>query len=315
LHLLYARFFTHALNHTGYLSVKEPFKGLLTQGMVCHETYQDEAGQWLFPDDVRKEGTDYVQVKNGKPVMLGRSQKMSKSKKNVVDPAAIVTAYGADTARLFMLSDSPPERDLEWSDAGIEGAWRYINRLWRMVLQFKQDSGNASINKPDSVPDNLLAIRKLTHKTIHNVTEDLERFHFNKAVARVRELTNALGDITANDPASLYVLHEGLDVSIRLLQPMIPHVTEELWHQMGHKDFLVTAAWPKAESALIVDDTVTIAVQLNGKLKATIELAKDLSKEETEKVALQIPSVQSALQGKEIRKVIVVPNRIVNVVA
>lgn len=315
LHLLYARFFTHALNKTERLSMKEPFKGLLTQGMVCHETYQDEKGAWLFPEQVRKEKDTYVHAASGSPVTLGRSQKMSKSKKNVVDPVSIVDAYGADTARLFMLSDSPPERDLEWSDAGIEGAWRYINRLWRMVMQFKLDTQNMTITQPENITGKALDTRRLTHKTIVHVSEDLDKFHFNRAVARIRELTNSFSDLDCTENASAFVLREGLEVTLRLLQPMIPHVTEELWHQLGHDEFLINVRWPVADSDLTVDNKVTVAVQLNGKLKATIELTKDASKDEAEKIALQTPAIQLALEGKEIRKVIVVPNRIVNVVA
>jgi leucyl-tRNA synthetase len=315
LHLLYARFFTLALNKCGYVGVKEPFKGLLTQGMVCHETYQDANGKWLLPDDVEKIGNEHKHTKTGEKVVVGRSQKMSKSKKNVVDPSVIVETYGADTARLFMLSDSPPERDLEWSDAGVEGAWRYINRLWRMVAQFNNDADGKNLSAPAKLAGDLLALKKTIHKTIKNVTDDLDNFRLNKAVARIRELTNALGDVKETDNASLFILREGIEAAILLFQPMIPHITEELWQQIGHKESIINAAWPKADSNFIVDDMVTIAVQLNGKLRATIEMVKDSSEEHVRKIALENPKMREALNSKEVRKIIIVPNRIVNVVA
>ncbi len=314
LHLLYARFFTLALNKCGYVGVKEPFKGLLTQGMVCLETYQDKNGKWLLPDEVIKKDGKCVHIKTGEAVTVGRSQKMSKSKKNVVDPSMIVDSYGADTARLFMLSDSPPERDLEWSDGGIEGSWRYINRLWRMVMESKSVCFDKNLSAHGKLDGKLLETKKLIHKTIANVSEDLQKFHLNKAVARIRELTNALSEIKPSDNDSAAILREGLIVVIKLFQPMLPHLTEELWHNIGNKSFLINEPWPKADKEYVSDDTVTIAIQVNGKLKVTIELAKNSPEEHTKKAALENPKVIAALEGKEIKKVIVVPNRIVNVV-
>ncbi len=314
LHLLYARFFTLALKECGYLNAEHPFKGLLTQGMVCHETYQNEQGKWLFPEEVQKhkDGTA-THLKTGDPVNLGRVEKMSKSKKNVVDPAGIIEAYGADTARLFMLSDSPPERDLEWSDSGVEGAWRYIGRLWRMAQQFEHDAKGrrfALLAKPEG---KLLALKKQIHKTVDAVTQDLEQFHLNKAVARIRELSNALSPLK-NSEDELSIMQEGLHVLAVMLQPMIPHVSEAMWKRLGQKDSVQNAPWPKADKAFLQDDVVTIAVQVNGKLRATIEIAKDAPKEDAEKLALSLAAVQSALEGMQLRKVIVVGNRIVNVV-
>lgn len=316
LHLLYARFFTRALEKCGYVGVKEPFAGLMTQGMVCLETYQDKNGKWLFPEEVRKEKDKAFHVKTGEEITVGRSQKMSKSKKNVVDPDHIINSYGADTARLFMLSDSPPERDLEWSDSGIEGAWRYLNRLWKLVSEFRINGSELSKNLSDlqTLNSELLSVRKATHKTIKNVTEDLDRFHFNKAVARIRELTNALEELKVTDKDSACVFSEGIEAAIKLLQPMIPHIAEELWKELGHKEMLVNTPWPSYDEKLVVDDTVTIAVQINGKLKVAIEVAKDAPKEELEKIALDNDKVKAALEGKQVRKVIIVPNRIVNVV-
>jgi leucyl-tRNA synthetase len=323
LHLLYARFFTRALEKCDYVGAVEPFAGLMTQGMVCLETYQDKNGKWLFPEEVRKEKDKAVHVKTGEEVTIGRSQKMSKSKKNVVDPDHIINAYGADTARLFMLSDSPPERDLEWSDSGIEGAWRYLNRLWKLVTE---NIGYYTENHQDTLKDHtsltqgsVITLCKLTHKTIKAVTSDIEEFHFNKAIARIRELSNVVEkraeiNNSLDSPLDKASFAEAIDTIIQLLQPMIPHIAEELWQKLGHKEMLVNTPWPVYDERLVVDDTVNIAVQINGKLKVAIEVVKDSSKEELEKVALGNDKVKAALAGKEVRKIIIVPNRIVNVV-
>ena len=317
LHLLYSRFFTRALRDCGYIDFDEPFAGLLTQGMVCHETYCDEAGNWLFPHQVRV-GDDggIIHGDDGRPVTVGRSEKMSKSRKNVVDPDAIIDAYGADTARFFMMSDSPPERDLEWSDTGIEGAWRYLNRLWRMVAEPALELPPPDAPPPDSFSPAAIAARRAIHGAISDTTGDLERFHFNRAVARIRELSNDLSrlDGGAGGAGEAWVLREGLDALVRLIGPMTPHIAEELWQILGHETLLVESPWPEAEPALLAHDRVTMAVQVNGKLRATLELAKDSDNQAIETAALADPGVIRAIGGKAIRRVIVVPNRIVNVV-
>ncbi|MBR9972766.1 leucine--tRNA ligase [Magnetospirillum sulfuroxidans] len=314
LHLLYSRFFTRALKACGYLGVSEPFAGLLTQGMVCHETYKDEAGAWLYPDEVIKaEAGGLIHAQTGKPVSLGRSEKMSKSKRNVVDPAHIIATYGADTARLFMLSDSPPERDLEWTEAGIDGAWRYVNRLWRLTIIAADTLPPPGSVMPE-LGDAATKLRRMTHKTIAAVAEDLDRFHFNKAVARIRELTNALGDFKPAAAGDYWVLRQGLEAAALLISPMMPHLAEEMWAELGHSVPVVDTAWPLADSSLLVEDSVTIAVQVNGKLRATIELPKDCDATLAEQTALAQDAVITAMSGKAPRKVVVVPNRIVNVV-
>ncbi len=315
LHLLYSRFFTRALRTCGYLNVEEPFAGLLTQGMICHETYRDADGHWLLPTDVDKQSDgSATEINGGRPVVVGRSEKMSKSKKNVVDPAGIIGTYGADTARLFMLSDSPPERDLDWTDAGVDGAFRYVNRLWRMVV----DPGIAlpapGAAAPGAFGPAAKKVRQQTHKTIALVGDDLDRFHFNKAVARIRELSNALAEFPATEAGAGWVLREGLETLVRLIGPMMPHLGEELWSELGHGDLLVESGWPEADPSLLVEDSVTMAVQVNGKLKGTLELAKDTDNSTAEAAALALPGVAALLGGKPPRKVIVVPNRIVNVV-
>jgi leucyl-tRNA synthetase len=243
---------------------------------------------------------------------------MSKSRKNVVDPESIIATYGADTARLFMLSDSPPERDLEWTEAGVEGAWRYLNRLWRLVTEPAVPLPAPGTPAPAELSESLLAVRRQIHKAIAGVTEDLDRFHFNKAVARIRELTNALADADWSGPArdaSGAVLREGLEALVRLINPMMPHLAEELWQRLGHTAWLTETPWPEADPALTVDEAVTLAVQVNGKLRGTVSLPRDADRAEAERAALALDSVDRALEGKPVRKVIVVPNRVVNVVA
>jgi leucyl-tRNA synthetase len=314
LHLLYSRFFTRALKQCGYLDVEEPFAGLLTQGMVCHETYKDADGKWLFPEQVEKQADgSLIETGTGRPAVLGRSEKMSKSKKNVVDPAFIIDSYGADTARLFMLSDSPPERDLDWTEAGIDGAYRYVHRLWRLVAGFQGELSPIGAS-PETSDEAALDLRRAVHKTVAQVTDDLDRFHFNKAVARIRELSNKIeGYKPSQIPGA--VLREALEALVRLVGPMMPHLGEELWSQLGHATLLADAAWPEADPALLTEDSVTVAVQLNGKLKGTITLPKDCPQPEAEQAALEVAGIIAGLDGKPPRKVIVVPNRIVNVVA
>ncbi len=316
LHLLYSRFFTRALKECGYLSVEEPFAGLLTQGMVCHQTFKDAAGKWLLPSQVVFDGDAAKHAETGQPVTLGRSEKMSKSKKNVVDPEAIIGAYGADTARLFMLSDSPPDRDLEWTDAGVDGAWRYLNRLWRLVTENPAPLASGDAVRPETMGATAEEVLRAVHKTIDGVSADLEKFHFNKAVARIRELTNAVEGLKDSSPDANWVRRFALETLSLLIAPMTPHLAEALWLELGHGDTLVAdTAWPEADPAYLIDDLVTIAVQVNGKLRGTIELPKDCAKEAAEDAALALDKVQSVLEGKPPRKVIVVPNRIVNVVA
>jgi leucyl-tRNA synthetase len=315
LHLLYSRFFTRALTQCGYLDLDEPFAGLFTQGMVCHETYQSEDGEWLFPEEVETTDDGRVVDAAGRPVTAGRHEKMSKSKKNVVGLDAIVETYGADTARLYLLSDSPPERDLEWTATGIEGIWRYVNRLWRMVSEPAVPIAAPGSPIPAALSPALTAIRRAGHKTIAAVTDDLDKFRFNRAVARIRELTNALDELPAKEPGAAEVLREGLETLARLLGPMMPHLAEEMWETLGGAGLLAEQPWPVADPELTRDEQVTIAVQVNGKLRGTLDVARDLDKAAVENAALALPQVLRWLEGQPPRKVIVVPNRIVNIVA
>ena len=322
LHLLYSRFFTRALKQCGYLGIKEPFEGLLTQGMVCHETYRDENGKWLYPDEVEITGYKSARAlegaQGGSAVTVGRSEKMSKSRKNVVDPESIIETYGADTARLFMLSDSPPDRDLDWTEAGIEGAWRYVNRLWRMVNQAPAPPGTSlaaiGVTRPDALGEHSQAVLKIIHRTIVAVSDDLDKFHFNRAVARIRELTNELEDLSPEEEGADWVMRQGLETAVCLIGPMMPHLAEELWHSLGHQTLLADTPWPEAEADQLVEKNVTVAVQVNGKLRGTLDLPKDSDDQTAETGALALENVSAAIAGKPIRKVIIVPNRIINVV-
>jgi leucyl-tRNA synthetase len=259
-----------------------------------------------------------VRVSDKSPVEVGRSEKMSKSKKNVVDPDQIIRDYGADTARWFMLSDSPPERDLEWTEAGVTGAWRFQQRLFRIASTALALVPPAGTPKPAQFSDAAMALRRAAHKTIAGLSADIEAFHFNKAVARLYELASdidsASGSIGAKDESAKWALREALEIFVRLIGPMTPHLAEELWQALGHRSLLADSPWPLPEDALLVDDTVTVAVQLNGKLRGTVQLPKDAPKEAAEKTALALPELVRGLEGRAPKRVIVVPNRIVNVV-
>ncbi|MBR2267301.1 leucine--tRNA ligase [Sphingobium sp.] len=298
LHLLYARFWTRALQHMGQLGFAEPFTGLFTQGMVTHETYKAGDGSWLSPQEIKKSGDDYIHIESGAPVTVGRVEKMSKSKKNVVDPDDIIEQYGADAVRWFMLSDSPPERDLPWTEAGIEGSWRFVNRVWRLFGE-----ADAAAEGQDKALD-----RKL-HQTIDGVAKDIEALSFNKAVAKIYELVNAIEK--AKPSASRTAAIRALAL---LVAPMTPHLAEEGWAEMAQPGLIAEAAWPAVDPALLVEDEVTIACQVMGKLRDTITVPKGTPKDELEKLALAAPNVVRTLDGATPKKVIVVPDRLVNLV-
>jgi len=298
LHLLYARFWTRALQHMGQLGFAEPFTGLFTQGMVTHETYKSPDGAWLAPQDVERQGDKVVMIDGGASVTVGRVEKMSKSKKNVVDPDDIIAQYGADAVRWFMLSDSPPERDLPWTEAGIEGSWRFVNRLWRLF------------GEADKVADGAdKALDRKLHQTIDGVAKDIEALSFNKAVAKIYELTNAVEKAKPSASRSAAIRALAL-----LVAPMTPHLAEEAWADMGEEGLIAEAGWPAVDPALLVEDEVTIACQVMGKLRDTITVPKGTAKEELERLALAAPNVVRTLDGATPKKVIVVPDRLVNLV-
>ena len=310
LHLLYSRFFTRAMRKLNYVGLDEPFAGLFTQGMVCHETYQNAKGQWLQPDEIEKRDGKVFVKETGAPATVGPSEKMSKSKKNVVAPEAIIESYGADTIRWFMLSDTPPERDIEWTDAGAEGCWRFVQRIHRLVTEAENLSPATA--KIGDVEGTALELRRATHRAIAAVTEDLAALRFNRAVARVYELANAIGAADASVPGS--VRREAVETLVLLIGPMMPHLAETCWLALGHDTLVAQTAWPKADATLVQSDSVTIAVQINGKLRGTITVGRDADENTVREAALSLESVVRALDGKTPRRVIVVPGRIVNIV-
>jgi leucyl-tRNA synthetase len=316
LHLLYSRFFIRAMKQTGHVSVEEPFDGLFTQGMVTHESYRGEDGRWLYPDEVesRADGT-VVHRETGERVTVGRVEAMSKSRRNTVDPGAIIARFGADTARWFILSDSPPDRDMEWTEAGVVGAYRFTQRLFRLA------EGVAALPEADGVPDLFGAeatrLRRVTHRTIVAVTDALESFAFNVAVARVYELANALGDAErAADSADLrWARREAMEVAARLVSPMMPHLAEEIFSRLRPDGVLAAElAWPEAEASLAAAEMITIAVQVMGKLRGTVQVAPGATESEVFAAAESEPNVVRALEGKRIMKRIHVPGRVVNFV-
>ena len=317
LHLLYARFWTRALNRIGKIGITEPFTGLFTQGMVTHETYRlrtarnapdvenglvaDHEGggtAWLAPDEVEQRDDGFYERSSGAPVEVGRVIKMSKSKKNTVDPAPMFDHYGADAVRWFMLSDSPPERDLPWSESGIEGTWRFVQRLWRL---FDGQIGNSGDDP---------AMNRALHRAIAGIGADIDGLGFNKAVAKVHELTNAIEKArpSASRDTAMITL-------IRLIAPMLPHLAEEAWAVLGHAGLVADAPWPQFDPTLLVEDTVIVALQVNGKLRDTITVAKGTDRAEMERLAVTNARVLTILAGATPKKVIVVPDRLVNLVA
>jgi len=319
LHLLYSRFFARAMKITGHLNtVEEPFEGMFTQGMVVHETYKGPDG-WVTPAEVKVEDFDGSRkaflLSDGTPIEIGPIEKMSKSKKNVVDPDDIIGSYGADTARWFMLSDSPPERDVIWTEAGVEGAHRFVQRLWRLVSEAVALAG---VTPAAATDGEAAAISKQAHRILKAVGEDIGRLHFNKAVARIYELTNMLSpqvaDIAKADAGRKAAVRQALEFLVQLIAPMMPHLAEECWIALGGPGLVGEQAWPAFDPALTVDDEIVLPVQINGKKRGDLTIARDADQGAVEKAALGLDFVQKALEGKTPRKVIVVPQRIVNVV-
>lgn len=316
LHLLYSRFFARAMSIAGHMNVREPFKGLFTQGMVVHETYGSKETGWFQPSelDVRERDGKRIatRIDTGAEVPIGGIEKMSKSKRNVVDPDEIIATYGADTARWFMLSDSPPDRDVEWTDAGAEGAHRFVQRIWRLVAGW---SGHLEGVTPPG-KDNSEDIRKSTHKMLKAIGDDIERLGFNRAIARLYEYVNTLSAIKPEglDAAGKSAVKEGLDVLVTCIAPMMPHLAEQCWEVLGHEGLAAEETWPAFDPDLAKDDVIVMPVQINGKKRGDLEVSPDASVQEIEAATLQLDVVMKHLEGKEPRKIIVVPKRIVNVV-
>ena len=324
LHLLYSRFFTRAMKKTGHIGLDEPFAGLFTQGMVVHETYRKADGSFVTPAEVTIDGAGDTRtaklITTGEAVEIGSIEKMSKSKRNTVDPDDIIREYGADTARWFMLSDSPPERDVIWTEEGAQGAWRFVQKLWRIVGEIAQLDAPAS--RPAEFSEAAMAVRKAAHGALSKVTDDVEKMRFNRCIAHIYELANALNDAIGNvtspqalTPDLAFALREAADILVQLFHPMMPHLAEECWAALGHKELVAQQSWPKLEADLLVENSITLPVQVNGKKRADITVPRDAGKSEIEAAVLALDAVQWALEGKPPKKVIIVPQRIVNVVA
>ena len=314
LHLLYSRFFQRALKQCGYTDISEPFAGLFTQGMVTHMSFKDSDGKWVYPADIiTNENGNMIERNTKLAVKAQRNEKMSKSKRNTIDPEEILDSYGADAARLFVLSDSPPDRDLEWTESGIEGAWKYINKLYRMVADNHNALPAADSAQPECGEKALAVLRKI-HETRKNVATDIDAFHMNKAVARIREMSNEFSSLDSSKSDEAWVMREGFTTLAQLISPLTPHLAEEIWAMLDMDGLVADSTWPVADCSILADDAVTIGVQVNGKLRATITLPKGSDKTVTEQTAMANDDVLRAIDGKDIRKVIVVPDRIVNVV-
>jgi leucyl-tRNA synthetase len=326
LHLLYARFFTRAMQATGHIGVlKEPFAGLFTQGMVVHETYRSKAGEWFFPADVRIEmgsdGRRAFHIDSGEEAAIGPIEKMSKSKKNTVDPDDIISSYGADTARWFVLSDSPPERDVIWTEEGVQGAAKFVQRLWRLVGELASLAAPAGTPPPTNPSQAAMEIRRVVHMSLIKFEEDIERLRFNRAVAQVHELANklsvAIGAIESETIGQDIhaAFREAADFLVLMTAPMMPHLAEECWAALGHTGLAAGTAWPAADRELVVEDTIALPVQVNGRKRADLVVARDAGNAAIEAAALALEPVRRALHGKPVKKIIIVPQRIVNVVA
>jgi leucyl-tRNA synthetase len=324
LHLLYSRFFTRAMKATGHVGLDEPFAGLFTQGMVVHETYRKQDGAFVTPAEVKVDGAEGARratlASTGEPVEIGSIEKMSKSKRNTIDPDDIIGEYGADTARWFMLSDSPPERDVIWTEDGVQGAWRFVQRLWRLVGEIAQIG--AAPARPTEFGAAARKVRKAAHGALAKVSDDIDKLRFNRCVAHIYELANSLGDsigdIGSKDeitPDLVWALREAADILVQLFHPMMPHLAEECWAALGHSTLIATESWPRLEADLLVEDTLALPVQVNGKKVAVVTVARDAGKDDIEAAVLALDAVKRTLNGKPPKKVIIVPQRIVNVVA
>lgn len=318
LHLLYSRFFTRVLKEMGLLNVEEPFTNLLTQGMVCKEVYECSRDGYLFPEEVENQGNHLYCQKCGGEISAGRLEKMSKSKKNVVDPEYLIERYGADTARMFCLFASPPEKDLDWSDQGVEGSFRFLNRVWRLF--YEQCPRIKDIN-PFPYGISLEAepkfLRQKTHETIKKVTEDIERFHFNTAISAIMELVNEIYNSELkdqDDETSKRVMREAMEIVALLLSPFVPHFSEELWEALGYQESIIKTPWPNFDESAILKDEILIVIQVNGKLRDRMMVRASCGEEEIKAQALRSERVRKLIQGKEIKRVIHVSNKLVNIV-
>ena len=313
LHLLYSRFFSKALSDSGIGNISEPFTGLFTQGMVCHETYKTEKGQWVFPEDVTEKNNLFYHSDTNEKLIKGPSESMSKSKKNVVDPEAIINMYGADTARWFMLSDSPPGRDINWSESGIKGAWKFINKVWSLINSNKSIF-EKKLEANDEETKKIIDLKKITHKSLRDVTVSIDFFQMNVAVAKIYELTNFLSSFNPENDNEKFALRDSLKILIRIFEPMIPHLAEECWSIIGEKELLSGQNWPIYEEKYIQDDVVQVVIQINGKKRAVIEVEKDSDQDLVIDTIKNIENIQIPSDLSTAKKIIFVKNKILNIV-
>ena len=315
LHLLYSRFFTRALNKSKKINFKEPFSGLFTQGMVCHETYKLKNGEWLFPNEIYEKNDKYYYSLTNEEVIKGPSESMSKSKKNVVDPEDIINEYGADTARLFMLSDSPPERDINWSLSGINGAWKFTQKFWRTVYSctdvFKIDLDT----KPQTFSNESYEFRKKIHRGLKAITDGIENFQMNVAVAKIHELTSNIGVFVPKSDADKWCLKEAVTILIKVTEPIMPHLSEECWHQMGNTNSIIDTKWPQFEDDLLIDDECIIIIQINGKKRAEIKMPSNSTENAVFENVMKLINIKNYIKENSlIKKKIFIPNKILNIV-
>ena len=317
LHLLYARFFTKALKDLNYLNVDEPFSNLLTQGMVTHLSFKNSAKEWVSVDDIVFDKTKqkYLNINDGSEAFPQRVEKMSKSKKNGINPEHIITTYGADTARLFMLSDSPPEKNLEWKDEGLEGAYKYINKLYKFINDNKDIINKYSANPNyEYLSDADKSLFKATHKVIKQVSNSIETFGFNKAVANLREFSNQLFEFKFDNQSENSAVKFAAVNFTKLLVPFTPFLAETLWQILKQDGLVSKAEWPKYAEKFLVESELVIAVQINGKMRTTFKINVDANKQDYEDIVVALPEVTKRIEGKPIKKMIVVPKKIVNLI-
>ena len=311
LHLLYARFFTKALDEKGF---NEPFESLFTQGMVCHHTYKNESGNWVFPEDVKKDNDKLIQISSGEYVSEGSIESMSKSKKNVIDPETIIKSYGADAARWFMLSDSPPEKDINWSESGIQGSWKICQKIWVIVNNNKQYLSLPNYQENMKLSNSAEELMYLINQNLAAITKGIEKFQMNVAIAKIYEVVNGLAKFQVKERNDDIVLCHTLKILIRIIEPMVPHLAEECWALINTKQSITFEPWPDVNLAYIEKNNVTIVIQINGKRRAEINTEKDMPEEMIMNKIRSIKNINDALSDKNILKSIYVPNKVLNIV-
>ena len=314
LHLLYSRFFSRALQKGKQLEISEPFDGLFTQGMVCHETYRNEKNEWVYPDEVVEIKGQIVHINSGEKIIKGPSESMSKSKKNVIDPEEIIYKYGADSARWFVLSDSPPERDINWSESGIQGSWRFCQKIWSLVQNNIEVFQGTSNEDFQNISEKAKELQREVHVSLSQVTTSIEKFQMNVSVAKIYEMVNHLSKFNTEKSEDKSILKESLEILIRIIEPMTPHLAEECWKIIGKTSELSTQPWPIVKEKLLIKDSTTVIIQINGKKRGELSITIDSKEEDVVKESMKIKNIADILEGKKIVKQIFVPNKILNLV-